>query len=44
LKIQEWNDFGGFQLSEVRGRGGKKRKNYQIYLVGFECVVKDIEA
>jgi len=24
--------------------GGKKRQNYQIYLVGFECVVKDIEA
>jgi hypothetical protein len=22
----------------------KKRQNYQIYLVGFECVVKDIEA
>jgi hypothetical protein len=21
----------------------KKRQNYQIYLVGFECVVKDIE-
>jgi hypothetical protein len=27
------------------GGGGKqKRQNYQIYLVGFECVVKDIEA
>jgi hypothetical protein len=39
LKIQKWNDFGGFQLPEVSG-GGKKRQN----LVGFECVVKDIEA
>jgi hypothetical protein len=25
-------------------RGSKKRQYYQIYLVGFECVVKDIEA
>jgi hypothetical protein len=22
----------------------QKKQNYQIYLVGFECVVKDIEA
>jgi hypothetical protein len=33
--------------SEWGGAGGgasKKRQNYQIYLVGFECVVKNIEA
>jgi len=26
------------------GGGSKKRQNYQIYLVGFECVVKDLKA
>jgi hypothetical protein len=42
LKIQEWNDFGGFQSPEVRGVA--KKQNYPIYLVSFEYVVKDIEA
>jgi hypothetical protein len=37
------------QTTKLEGGGGgggasKKRQNYQIYLVGFECVVKDIEA
>jgi hypothetical protein len=26
LKLQEWNDFGGFQSPEVRGAGKKKEK------------------
>ncbi len=30
--------------SEWGGGVSKKRQNYQIYLVGFECVVKYIEA
>ncbi len=39
MKIQEWNDFGGFQLPEVSGWGAKRDK---IWLV--LSVVKDIEA
>jgi hypothetical protein len=32
LKIQEWNDFGGFQLPEVSGgRGQKKKKLSNIF-------------
>jgi len=30
--------------SEWGGGASKKRQNYQIHLVSFECVVKDIEA
>jgi hypothetical protein len=39
----EW--FWRFSIARSElGGGGKKRQNYQIYLIGFECVVKDIEA
>ncbi len=31
LKIQEWNDFGGFQLPEVSGGGQKKTKLSNIF-------------
>jgi hypothetical protein len=33
LKIQEWNDFGGFQLPEVSGGGKKDKIIKYIWLV-----------
>jgi hypothetical protein len=39
--------FGHCEVPRKWGGGGgasKKKQNYQIYLVDFECVVKDIEA
>jgi len=40
LKISKWNDFGGFQLPEVRG---KNSKYLQISISGFQSVAKDME-
>jgi hypothetical protein len=40
LKIWKWNDFGGFQLPEVRGKNSKK---FQISIFGFQCVANDRE-
>jgi hypothetical protein len=32
LKIQEWNDFGGFQLPEVSWGGGAKKDKIIKYI------------